>query len=552
LKSIYSYGFKIDFKHAIAELFGWWLRKSPTEHTQQKTQRLSRSIDAVVRLTFQTIIVNQHLSDSSNHLLVESLHCFPCLPIHCLKYHSQPCSDPIATTTTTPHLLGRSLGILALAVPSRWVISKSIRCSTFLRLDGLDDVTSFTGFRHDLILISSRASHHHISILQDLTNSNVNFDSAKPGQNNLPQKRGARSDAYLPSRQNSFQQHQPYVVEQRNPVETSTAVVNPRQQIVGHMPVRQVTQPVQPVPVNSSSYQFGPADNIDERDAEDPLCVTAYVEDMYEFFRGKEILTSVRPVYMENQAHINERMRSILVDWLVEVHLKFKLVPETLYLTVNIIDRFLERQVVSRPKLQLVGVTSLLIAAKYEEIYPPELRDLVYICDRAYARTEVWFSICPANSFGLFFLFSNIPSLYYSKIIAMEETILRTLNYQITIPSAHAFLVRFLKAAHADKRIVQLSCYVLDGTLSSFPLLNYLPSQLAAAAVFIARRTIGRNSWSPTLLKYANYREEEIAPIARAVLAEKANTSPELRAVNKKYTSSRYGGVANIALNCDF
>ena len=81
----------------------------------------------------------------------------------------------------------------------------------------------------------------------------------------------------------------------------------------------------------------------------------------------------------------------LIVDWLVEVHLKFKLVPETLYLTVNLIDRYLVKTEVSRPKLQLVGVTALLIASKYEEIYPPELRDLVYICDRAYSKLEVRF-----------------------------------------------------------------------------------------------------------------------------------------------------------------
>ena len=134
----------------------------------------------------------------------------------------------------------------------------------------------------------------------------------------------------------------------------------------------------------------------------------------------------------------------------------------------------------------------------------------------------------------------------------MEEVVLKVLEYQITIPSAHAFLVRYLKAAHADKKIVQLACYILDGTLQSYNLLHYLPSQLAAAAVFIARRCVGRNSWSPTLLKYAIYCEEEIAPVARAVMAEKSSASPELKAVNKKYTSSRYGGVANTTLVCDF
>lgn len=139
-----------------------------------------------------------------------------------------------------------------------------------------------------------------------------------------------------------------------------------------------------------SSYQVtGNVDNIDLRDQDDPLSVTSYVQDMYAHFRSKEASTSVRPTYMEAQPYINERMRAILVDWLVEVHLKFKLVPETLYLTVNLIDRFLEREEVSRPKLQLVGVTCLLIASKYEEIYPPELRDLVYICDRAYTRGDV-------------------------------------------------------------------------------------------------------------------------------------------------------------------
>jgi len=253
-------------------------------------------------------------------------------------------------------------------------------------------------------------------------------------------------------------------------------------------------------PVNTYQHT-GQVDNIDERDTNDLLCASEYVSGMYEYFRLKEHSSSVRPYYMERQPHINEKMRSILTDWLVEVHLKFKLIPETLYLTINLIDRFLEKYEVPRPKLQLVGVTSLLIAAQYEEIYPPEIRDLVYICDRAYTKQE---------------------------ILIMEETILRTLKYQIKIPNAHAFLVRYLKAAHADRRMVQLACYILDGTLQSYKLLNYYPSQLAAAAVFIARRCIGRNTWSPTLLVHAGYREEEVIPVARVVLQEKFNSSTDL------------------------
>lgn len=82
----------------------------------------------------------------------------------------------------------------------------------------------------------------------------------------------------------------------------------------------------------------------------------------------------VSPQYMARQADINDKMRAILVDWLVEVHLKFKLTPETLFLTTNIIDRFLALHPVTRKHLQLVGVTAMLIASKYEEIWAPEVR----------------------------------------------------------------------------------------------------------------------------------------------------------------------------------
>ena len=77
--------------------------------------------------------------------------------------------------------------------------------------------------------------------------------------------------------------------------------------------------------------------------------------------------------YMGSQPDINAKMRSILVDWLIEVHRKFELMPETLYLTLNIVDRFLSMKAVPRRDLQLVGISSMLIACKYEEIWAPEV-----------------------------------------------------------------------------------------------------------------------------------------------------------------------------------
>jgi len=79
-------------------------------------------------------------------------------------------------------------------------------------------------------------------------------------------------------------------------------------------------------------------------------------------------------------------MRGILMDWLVQVHLKFKLLPETLFITVNLIDRYCEKRIVARSEYQLLGVTAMLIASKYEEIFPPEVRDFIHITDDTYKR----------------------------------------------------------------------------------------------------------------------------------------------------------------------
>ena len=139
------------------------------------------------------------------------------------------------------------------------------------------------------------------------------------------------------------------------------------------------------------------------------------MNEIYAHFRNNEGIHGPKANYMSFQNDINEKMRAILFDWLVEVHLKFRLKTETLYLTFNLIDRFLERVQVSRSKLQLVGVTCLLLASKYEEIYPPEVRDLVYVTDKAYNR---------------------------SQILRMEGVIIRALDFRLTVPTHYKFLVR--------------------------------------------------------------------------------------------------------------
>ena len=241
----------------------------------------------------------------------------------------------------------------------------------------------------------------------------------------------------------------------------------------------------------------------------------------YVHFREKELETSVSPTYMRQQAHINEKMRAILIDWLVEVHLKFKLVPETLYLTVNLIDRYLLGSPVERSNLQLVGVSALLLASKYEEIYPPELKDLVYITDKAYTQEQ---------------------------ILGMEEKMVKALKYKMTIASVHCFMMRYLKAGHADRRMVWLASYVAERMLQEYSMLKYLPSMVAACAVYVARKNLGRNAWSPTLLHYAQYAESDLHACLKDMHGVLHSTKGSLAAVKKKYSSEKYGTVATMPL----
>lgn len=269
------------------------------------------------------------------------------------------------------------------------------------------------------------------------------------------------------------------------------------------------------------SYMQRPTDDIDERDVDNPMACSEYVIRMYENFNQLERQYMAKN-YLADQPNITEKMRSILVDWLVEVHLKFKMVPETLFLTVNLIDRYLTFKQVRRSKLQLVGVAALSLASKYEEIYPPQVKDLVYITDRAYNKQE---------------------------ILEMETDIANTLEYQLTVPTIHSFLCRALKAAHADRTMVQLACYLAERSLQEFSMIKYLPSVIAATAVLIARKTLKRHSWSPTLLLYTKYDEDDLALCAADMQVYLADTSIQQQAVNKKYQNPKFGSVSKLSIS---
>jgi cyclin B len=268
-------------------------------------------------------------------------------------------------------------------------------------------------------------------------------------------------------------------------------------------------------------------DNIDERDSNNPLSATEYVNDMYHNFTQLEKQYQVTDSYMHKRSsQVNPRMRTELIDWVANVHLRFRLSPETLYLAVSIVDRYLNEQAssLSRSNMRLMGAAAILIASKYEEIYPPEVQDLIHLTERAYTKPQV---------------------------LEMEAGILEVLNYDITIPTAHTFLCRFLKAGHADRKMVQLSCYLCERMLQESTMLQHLPSLVAAASVFVTRTSLRRYPWSPTLVRYTGYSEQEVFEVAREVVDLIEGASPMVNnTIARKYSANKYGQVAKLPLEC--
>lgn len=162
---------------------------------------------------------------------------------------------------------------------------------------------------------------------------------------------------------------------------------------------------------------------------------------------------------MHKQTKINAEMRMIVVDWLVEVHQKYRLEPPTLHLSVNIFDRYLSVETIERSKLQLLGVTSLLLACKFEEIYPPTVKDCVYITDKAYTAQDV---------------------------LDMEKHILDKLKFHLSVTTSYPFVQRFLHLLDASPTMRIAANYYSDRVLQEYDFLSFRPSLIASAAVCLA------------------------------------------------------------------
>ena len=190
----------------------------------------------------------------------------------------------------------------------------------------------------------------------------------------------------------------------------------------------------------------------------DPQVNNEYLIEMYHNLKLEEKNVKSLFGYMKNQSDINEKMRAMLVDWLIDVHFKFKLKSDTLFLTIWLVDKYLSLKRVKRNKLQLIGVTCMLIACKYEEIYSPEVFDFVYITENSYEKKD---------------------------IIDLEMEILTLLDFNVTVPTSNSFYEIISSILCFSVQEFFLGKYLLEMFLLDYRSLKYKPSEIANTVCFI-------------------------------------------------------------------
>jgi len=255
--------------------------------------------------------------------------------------------------------------------------------------------------------------------------------------------------------------------------------------------------------------------DIDEYDHENTQLVSEYVKDIYGYLASVEKQFRISPNFLENKI-VTSKMRSVLIDWLIQVHLKFHLLQETMYLCVQIIDAYLMAVDVPKMQLQLVGVTAMFVASKYEEMYVPAIDDFVYMTDNTYTKAE---------------------------IRTMEIAILKQLDFMFCKPFPLHFLRRFSKAGQADPKQHTLAKYFMELSLHCAEFSPMDPSYLAACSLALSFKLLKGSEWNHTMEFYSTYKIENLYQgmhkIAKLVL-KSSDLDYRYRAATNKYGTSKF------------
>ncbi|KAK0161597.1 hypothetical protein PV327_010052 [Microctonus hyperodae] len=272
-----------------------------------------------------------------------------------------------------------------------------------------------------------------------------------------------------------------------------------------------------PIRVLPSNVQW----DFDAENWHDPYQVSQYAMEIFNYLKKREKLFPISD-YMERQVCLSRWMRSLLVDWMVEVQESFELNHETLYLAVKLVDLYLSKVTVGKETLQLLGAASLFIASKFDERIPPMVEDFLYICDGAYTQRE---------------------------LIRMEMNVLKIVDFDLGIPLSYRFLRRYARCVKVSMPTLTLARFILEYSLMDYSTIMFSDSKMAAAALLLALQMKDLGGWTPTLEYYTSYKLDDIRDIINT-LNEGLHRTPKdaLATVRNKYSHKIFFEVAKVPL----
>ena len=253
--------------------------------------------------------------------------------------------------------------------------------------------------------------------------------------------------------------------------------------------------------------------------------VGEYLEEIYMNLLLEESDSTIKPKmgYMNNQPEINEIMRAILIDWIIDVHLRFRLRQETLFMTIWLIDTYLSFAFVQREKLQLLGIACLLISCKSHEIYYPQHNKLIDMTDNAYTNEEM---------------------------LVMENEILKKLNFFVVCPNPIDFYNILSKMFNFEKKQYYLGNYFIESALVNYQILKYSPSVIASSCAYLVMKYYRINGYQKLYNNFIikeQYPEYVIKDAAKEIytLVEILSRS-RFKSVKKKFSLTQFENVSEV------
>ena len=253
--------------------------------------------------------------------------------------------------------------------------------------------------------------------------------------------------------------------------------------------------------------------------------VGEYLEEIYMNLLLEESQATIKPKfgYMNTQPEINEIMRAILIDWIIGVHLRFNLRQETLFMTIWLIDTYLSFAFVPRNRLQLLGITCLLISCKSHEIYYPQNDKLIEQTDNAYSKEEM---------------------------LTMENEILKELNFFIVCPNPIDFYNILSKMFNFEKKQYYLGNYFIESALVNYQILKYSSSIIASSCIYLVMKYYRINGYQKLYNNFIineNNPEDVIKDAAKEIYVLVDNLSKsKFKSLKKKYSLNQYENVSEI------